>query len=65
LKALLAELNLRFMLPKKLSYASLGVGIGPYGYRFEDLLGALDRIAPITTLYGSYFLTEESQDGLF
>lgn len=55
------ELELKFFLPKRLSYASLGFGIGPYGYRFDDSRGSLDKLAPIATIYGSFFLTEGSR----
>jgi hypothetical protein len=53
--------ELRFQIPRKLSYASLGLGVGPYGYYFEDGVTTVSRTLPITTMYGSYFLTESSR----
>ncbi len=55
------KLEIQFQIPKRLSYASLGLGVGPYSYRFEDGTTPVDQLMPITTIYGSYFLTESSR----
>lgn len=55
------KLEVHFQLPKKLSYASLGVGVGPYSYLLNDSASTVERVMPITTVYGSYFLTESSR----
>lgn len=38
--------------------ASLGLGVGPYQYQFEGPGSSFSTIAPLATLYGSYFLSE-------
>lgn len=36
----------------------LGVGLGPYQYSFSGLGDTKDSLAPMLTIYGSYFITE-------
>jgi hypothetical protein len=55
------KLEIHFQIPKRLSYASLGLGVGPYGFLLDDTHSTVNRIMPITTMYGSYFLTEGSR----
>ena len=50
-----------FYIPPKLSYASLGLGIGPYGFHYSDPGKTVSKIHPIATVYGSYFLTDSSR----
>jgi hypothetical protein len=56
------EFELRAQLPRQLKTAFLGVGLGPYSYLIQvPGLPTVQTIAPITTLYGSYFLAEGSR----
>jgi hypothetical protein len=55
------KLAIQFSVPQRLSYASLGLGVGPYSYFREDPGFSLSRVQPLTTFYGSYFLTEHSR----
>jgi hypothetical protein len=55
------KLQLKFQLPPRLNYASLGLGVGPYSFYFEDSVSSVSRTLPIATMYGSYFLTESSR----
>jgi hypothetical protein len=50
-----------FSISPRLSYATLGLGIGPYGYHLSDPGKTVTRIHPIATVYGSYFLTDSSR----
>jgi len=49
-------------LPRRLTTAFVGVGLGPYSYMIQ-VPGekTVQTVAPITTLYGSYFLSEGSR----
>jgi hypothetical protein len=49
-------------IPRRLTTAFVGVGLGPYSYLIQ-VPGekTVQTVAPITTLYGSYFLAEGSR----
>jgi hypothetical protein len=61
------SVKLAYRIPDKLHIASIGVGIGPYAYAFETSTGGGDAhtVAPLVTLYASYFLTEGLRVVLF
>ncbi len=56
------EFEIRAQLPRQLKTAFLGVGLGPYSYLIQvPGKATVQTVAPITTLYGSYFLAEGSR----
>ena len=57
-KAGAQEFALRYFIPEKDHFAFIGVGVGPYLYTVNAPEGNLQTVAPILTLYGSYFLSE-------
>lgn len=58
LKAGNHQMNVRYFVAERLHLLSLGMGIGPYSYLFQGQSDPDDRVAPIITLYASFFLTE-------
>jgi hypothetical protein len=55
------KLSISYSIPGNFHYGSLGGGLGPYIFDFNDP-GSQYRVAtPTLTLYGSYFLTEGSR----
>ncbi|MGK5084372.1 hypothetical protein WDW37_13840 [Bdellovibrionota bacterium FG-1] len=52
------DLTLHYFLPSVYHRGFLGVGVGPYTDHFEGNGEMLSTVAPVITLYGSYFLTE-------
>lgn len=58
LKASGQGLVLRYSVPERLRLGSIGLGLGPYTYFFDGLGNTTDTVAPLLTVYGSFFLTE-------
>jgi hypothetical protein len=58
LKAGSNEVVFRYGIADYLHLGFLGLGIGPYTYIFESAGAGSNTIAPLVTLYGSYFITE-------
>ena len=58
-------LKLRYRIPETLKRLSFGMGIGPYNYVFESAAESAHTVAPLVTLYASYFLTEGMRVVLF
>jgi len=52
------ELDIYYRTPKKVNLGFIGVGIGPYAYTFDAPGANVDKIAPVMTLYGGYFIFE-------
>ncbi len=65
LKAGEREVVLNYFAAEKLHLGSLGIGIGPYAYTFVSFDANIDTIAPVVTLYGSYFITESMRAVMF
>jgi hypothetical protein len=55
------RIELAYRLPERVHLGTIGLGIGPYGYRFEAPQGSSSGVVPLITLYGSYFITEETR----
>ncbi len=51
----------RYSIPSPLHLASIGFGLGPYGSSYDAPGTHFAGPAPVGTLYGSYFLTEQSR----
>lgn len=58
LKAGAHEIELSYRIPEHLNMGYLGMGLGPYTYAFAGPTDDLTSVAPILTLYGSYFISE-------
>lgn len=65
LKARDQVLRIGHSVPEKQAQAFLGAGIGPYTYTFLDSADNVTEGAPVATLYGSYFLTENARIVMF
>jgi hypothetical protein len=53
------DMKIRYSTPDNFHRAFLGLGIGPYTDHFEGVGGDdLSTVAPVLTIYGSYFVTE-------
>ncbi len=52
------ELRIGYRIAEKLKLGSLGVGVGPYLYKFDSPGVNVNTVAPLVTLYGSYFVSE-------
>jgi len=50
-------LTLGYSAAPELPAAFLGVGIGPYGYRYRDGATEIDAVVPVVTLYAGYAFT--------
>lgn len=55
----------RYVMPEKIQLAFLGAGIGPYVYRYNAPDIAVDTVAPILTLYGSYWFNQTTRLVMF
>ncbi len=53
-----SEIKIEYSMAKVYRRGSLGLGIGPYTDHFSGNGELLDTVAPVLTLYGSYFITE-------
>lgn len=53
-----SEFEVSYRIPERVRIASLGMGLGPYLYRYEGGVEQVDTTIPILTLYGSYFINE-------
>jgi hypothetical protein len=51
-------ISFSYIIPERAHFGSLGVGIGPYTYTFDSPGASVNTIAPVVTLYGSYFVLE-------
>lgn len=56
-----SEVRLKYRLPPTQRFGFLGAGLGPYLYRVDGPGTDVDAVAPILTLYGSYFITETTR----
>lgn len=61
----LGEAELAYSLPERVRMAAVGLGIGPYQYTFRGNGQSVDTIAPVATIYGSYFINERMRIALF
>ncbi len=52
------EWSLSYQIPKRIYSTQVSLGVGPYAYSFRGDGKDSNSIVPLTTLYGSYFLTE-------
>ncbi len=52
------RLKLQYFVPSRQRYGSLGFGLGPYSYRYNDSSQSTQTVVPLLTLYGSYFFSE-------
>jgi hypothetical protein len=52
------RLKLSYRIPDRQRYGSLGFGLGPYLYQFQDRLQSTQTITPLLTLYGSVYFSE-------
>jgi hypothetical protein len=52
------SVSIAYGIPERDRYAFLGLGIGPYTYKFETTKGTINSVIPLTTIYASYFITE-------
>lgn len=59
------RVRLRYRIPETLHRASLGLGIGPYSYFFQAPDTVSRTVAPVLTVYGSYFLMESTRFVMF
>ena len=58
--------EIRTRIPPEVHYLNLGVGLGPYIFSQADYSGGkTGRLAPLLTLYGSFFFTEASRLVMF
>lgn len=55
------EMLLRYSTPDHYHRGSIGLGLGPYWYRFTGGGEAVSTPALVLTVYGSYFITEASR----
>jgi hypothetical protein len=49
---------LRYRIPERQRYGSLGFGLGPYSYTYLDGAATTQSITPLLTIYGSLFFSE-------
>jgi|GEM_PF-1467610 len=49
---------LRYRIPERQRYGSLGFGIGPYSYTYLDGAKTTETLTPLLTVYGSLFFSE-------
>lgn len=59
------HIDLSYQLNPVTHLGSLSFGLGPYQYQFNDSFEHDQTVAPLFTLYGSYFLTENARVVLF
>lgn len=52
------QIQLRYFVPDRLRLGFIGMGIGPYQYTYNAGAQDINTVAPVLTLYGSYFITE-------
>lgn len=52
-------MTIRYGTPENLHLGSIGMGLGPYWDHFSGNGEDLSTVAPVLTLYGSYFITEQ------
>ncbi len=58
LKSAGQALTLRYHTAERFNFGFIGAGIGPYVYTFTSPEKGVNTIAPLLTLYGSYFFSE-------
>lgn len=58
-------LSLSHQAPEKVRYGSIGLGLGPYAYRFQTSQLNVDTTAPLLMVYGSYALTDSQRLTVF
>ena len=51
-------LRLKYHIPENLHSTGLSMGLGPYSYSLTGGGVNLNRVVPLATLYGSYFVTD-------
>ncbi len=57
----LASDRVKFSIPNHANLGFLGVGLGPYGSKYESPEKEFSGVAPVLTLYSAYYLTDLSR----